>query len=544
MMQFALLTNQMHSIIIVCLLSKIIGEVELMASEELYFHLMEKKKSIEGKEDKKAIERQHSKGKLTARERIALLVDEDTFEEFGLFAKTRSTDFGLNEKNLPCDGVITGVGKVEGRRVAIYSQDFNVMGGSLGEMHALKIAKMQDLAMKLGIPFIGINDSGGARIQEGVDSLRGYGEIFFRNVQASGVIPQIALQLGPTAGGAVYSPAIMDFIIMTEKATMYITGPNVVSAVTGEKVSHEELGGGIVQNEKSGVAHFLAPNDKEAIKIAKKLLSYIPDNYLSEPKVEETDDPVDRRTEALRDIVPIDKTKSYDVKEVIKEVVDNGDFLEVEPLFAKNAIIGFARVGGRVAGIVANQVKWLAGSLDINSSDKIARFIRFCDSFNIPIVTFVDTPGFLPGTQQEHNGVIRHGAKILYAYSEATVPKIAVILRKAYGGAYIAMSSRHLGADAVFAYPQAEIAVMGADGAVNILFSKEIESAPDAEKMREEKIKEYEEKFSNPFIAAERGYIDDIIDPADTRKVIGKMLEFLKSKSEEAIQKKHGNIPL
>ncbi|MGC8721743.1 MAG: acyl-CoA carboxylase subunit beta [Caldisericaceae bacterium] len=515
-----------------------------MEKNELTEILNEKKKAIRGTGNKEAVEKQHAKGKLTARERIDLLLDSGSFQEFDLFVKTRSTYFGLDKKDIPADGVVTGIGTVNGRRVALYSQDFNVIGGSLGEMHALKITKMQDLATKLGIPFIAMNDSGGARIQEGVDSLRGYGDIFVRNVKASGVIPQISLQLGPTAGGAVYSPAIMDFIIMTEKATMYITGPNVVEAVTGEKVTHEELGGGVIHNEKSGVAHFLAKDDAEAIETVKKLLSYLPDNYLQEPRVTESDDSTERETPELRNAVPLDPNKAYNVKSIIKAVLDEGDFLEVQETFAQNAVVGFGRIGGRSVGIIANQAMYLAGVLDINSADKIARFIRFCDSFNIPVVTFVDTPGYMPGTAQEHGGVIRHGAKILYAYSEATVPKITIILRKAYGGAYIAMCSRHLGADAVFAYPNAEIAVMGADGAANIIFAKEISSAPDPDEARTQKIKEYREQFANPYKAAERGYVDDVIDPADTRKVVANMLTFLRSKSEDAVQKKHGNIPL
>ncbi len=515
-----------------------------MSFDELIYELIAKRKSLSQEEDKSVKEKQHAKGKLTARERIDLLLDQGSFQEFDMFVRTRSTYYGLDKKFIPCDGIVTGVGTISGRRVALYSQDFTAIGGSLGEMHALKIVKMQELALKLGIPFIGINDSGGARIQEGVDSLRGYGEIFIRNVKASGVIPQISLQLGPTAGGAVYSPSIMDFIIMTEKATMYITGPNVVQAVTGEKVSHEELGGGIIHNEKSGVAHFLAKNDEEAINLAKKLLSFMPDNNLQETEIIETDDPIERETVSLRNLIPTDPTKPYDVKDLIKEVVDNKDFFEIQEGFAKNSVIGFGRINGRSVGIVANQAAYLAGVLDINSGDKIARFVRFCDAFNIPLVSFVDTPGFMPGTLQEHGGVIRHGAKILYAYSEATVPKITLILRKAYGGAYIAMCSRHLGADAVFAYPQAEIAVMGAEGAANIIFAKDIETAENPEEVRTQKINEYREQFANPYKAAERGYVDDVIDPKNTREVIARTLEFLRSKSEETPQKKHGNIPL
>jgi acetyl-CoA carboxylase carboxyltransferase component len=514
-----------------------------MSIDDRLKELEEKKSKIKNL-DPQVVEKQHQKGKLTARERIDLLLDPHTFEEFDPFVKTRSTYFGLDKKFIPADGVVTGIGKVNGRRVAVYSQDFTAQGGSLGEMHALKIVKMQELAMKLGIPFVAMNDSGGARIQEGVDSLRGYGEIFIRNVKASGVIPQISVQLGPTAGGAVYSPALMDFIIMTEKATMYITGPNVVEAVTGEKVTHEQLGGGIVHNEKSGVAHFLAKDDEEAINMVKMLLSYLPDNYLQDPPVVETADSTERETPSLLQIVPEEPNVPFDVKEVIKEVVDEESFFEVHEDFARNAVVGFARVGGRTVGIVANQPAFLAGVLDINSSDKIARFVRFCDAFNIPLVTFVDTPGYMPGTAQEHGGVIRHGAKILYAYSEATVPKITVIMRKAYGGAYIAMCSRHLGADAVFAFPQAEIAVMGAEGAANIIFAKEIESAENPEEMRKKKIEEYRSQFSNPYLAAERGYVDDVINPKDTRKVLAYMLDFLRSKHEDPVPKKHGNIPL
>lgn len=514
-----------------------------MSIDDRLKELEEKKNKIKNV-DPQVIEKQHQKGKLTARERIDLLLDPGTFEEFDPFVKTRSTYFDLDKKFIPADGVVTGIGKVNGRRVAVYSQDFTAQGGSLGEMHALKIVKMQELAMKLGIPFIAMNDSGGARIQEGVDSLRGYGEIFIRNVKASGVIPQISVQLGPTAGGAVYSPALMDFIVMTETATMYITGPNVVEAVTGEKVTHEQLGGGIVHNEKSGVAHFLAKDDEEAINTVKVLLSYLPDNYLQDPPFVETDDSTERETPSILEIVPDEPNVPFDVKEVIKEVVDEGSFFEVHEDFARNAVVGFGRIGGKTVGIVANQPAYLAGVLDINSSDKIARFVRFCDAFNIPLVTFVDTPGYMPGTAQEHGGVIRHGAKILYAYSEATVPKITIIMRKAYGGAYIAMCSRHLGADAVFAFPQAEIAVMGAEGAANIIFAKEIASAENPEEMRKKKIEEYRLQFSNPYLAAERGYVDDVINPKDTRRVVAYMLDFLSSKHEDPVPKKHGNIPL
>lgn len=515
-----------------------------MGIEELLNDLNEKKRKIKEAGGEDAINKQHEKGSMTAWERIEYLVDEGSFVEFDQFVKTRSTYFGLDKVFAPRDAVITGVATINGRRVALYAQDFTVLGGSLGEMHALKIVKMQELAMKLGIPIVGLNDSGGARIQEGVDSLFGYGEIFYRNTKASGVIPQIAVNMGPTAGGAVYSPAIMDFIIMTEKAFMYITGPNVVKAVTGEEITHEGLGGGLVHNQKSGVAHFLASDDKEALDTLKKLLSYIPDNYLQDPPYIDTGDPIDRKDDSLRDVVPTDPAKSYDVLDIILKIVDNGEFLEVHKYFAPNIVVGFARIGGQSVGIVANQAKFMAGVLDINSSDKAARFVRFCDAFNIPIVTFTDCPGYLPGVAQEHGGVIRHGAKLLFAYSEATVPKVTVILRKAYGGAYIAMSSRHLGADVVYAYPTAEIAVMGAEGAAEIIFRKEIQSAENKEEMRKLKIKEFRDMFANPYRAAERGYIDDVIDPAETREKIGKALIFLRTKSVESPHKKHGNIPL
>lgn len=515
-----------------------------MGIEELLKELKEMKEKIALGGGEEAIKKQHEKGSLTAWERIDYLVDEGSFVEFDPFVKTRSTYFGLDKVFAPRDAVITGLATINGRRVALYAQDFTVLGGSLGEMHALKIVKMQDMAMKLGIPIIGLNDSGGARIQEGIGSLFGYGEIFYRNTKASGVIPQIAVNLGPTAGGAVYSPAIMDFVIMTEKAYMFITGPNVVKAVTGEEITQEDLGGGLVHNQKSGVAAFLATDDKEALDILKKLLSFIPDNYLQDPPIIDSDDPIDRVDESLRNVIPDDPSKPYDVKDIILKIVDNGDFLEVHKYFAPNVVVGFARIGGRSVGIVANQAKYLAGVLDINSSDKVARFVRFCDAFNIPLITFQDCPGFLPGVGQEHGGIIRHGAKVLYAYSEATVPKITIILRKAYGGAHIAMGSRHLGADVVYAYPTAEIAVMGAEGAAEIIFRKEIQAAEDKQKMREMKIKEFRDLFANPYRAAERGYVDDVIDPKDTRYKIAVALEFLKTKSVEPVNKKHGNIPL
>jgi acetyl-CoA carboxylase carboxyltransferase component len=513
-----------------------------MDTEAHLRELEQKRREFAAGGGEEKIAKQHQQGKLTAWERIQRLTDEGSFLEFDEFVSCRSNCFGLDRHLIPKDGVITGVGTIHGRRVALYSQDFTVLGGSLGEMHAQKIVKVMDLAMKLGIPFIGLNDSGGARIQEGIGSLYGYGEIFFRNTRASGVIPQIAVNLGPTAGGAVYSPAIMDFVIMSEQATMYITGPNVVKAVMGEEVTHAELGGGAVHNQQSGVAHFLAEGDEAAIQTARRLLSYLPDNYLHEPPRLESGalaaDP------SLRDTIPADPNKSYDVHAVIERIVDGGEFLEVQSLFAQNIVVGFGRVAGRVVGLIANQARYLAGVLDINSADKAARFVRFCDSFNIPLLTLTDCPGYLPGIQQEHGGVIRHGAKLLFAYSEATVPKVTLILRKAYGGAYIAMCSRHLGADMVFAYPGAEIAVMGADGAAEIIFKKEIATAGDPGAARLEKIQEYRKQFSNPYRAAERGFVDAVIDPADTRPTIARALDLLRSKSENPPEKRHGNIPL
>ena len=503
---------------------------------------MEKKIELGGGEDK--IKKQHEKGKLTARERLEILLDPGTFVEIDKFVKHRNTYFGLDKMELPADGVVTGIGEIDGRKVAVYSQDFTVMGGSLGEMHAKKIAKVMDLAMELGIPVIGINDSGGARIQEGVDSLYGYGEIFRRNTLASGVIPQISVIAGPCAGGATYSPAITDFIIMVEKNSyMFITGPNVIKAVTGEEISFDGLGGALVHNQKSGNAHFLASSDEEAMKLVRYLLSYLPLNNMEDPPDEEGGYDLSM-PDSVYDLVPTDPRKGYDVKELINMVVDEGTFLEVQPLFAPNIVIGFARINGKVVGIVANQPNVMAGSLDIDSSDKAARFVRFLDAFNIPIVTFVDTPGYLPGVAQEHGGIIRHGAKLLFAYSEATVPKITVILRKAYGGAYIAMSSKHLGADFVFAWPSAEIAVMGPEGAANIIFRKQIQAAEDPEKARKEYIEMYKKEFANPYLAAARGYVDAIIDPKRTREMIAKALDITKTKVEARPKKKHGNIPL
>ncbi len=505
--------------------------------------LLKRRKIIQVGGGKERIEKQHTAGKLTARERVNLLLDEGSFIEIDDHVKHRCTYFGLDKKTFPADGVVTGLGKIGGRNVAIFSQDFTVQGGSLGEMHAKKIAKIQDMAMKLGIPMISINDSGGARIQEGVDSLYGYGEIFYRNTLASGVIPQITVIAGPCAGGAVYSPAITDFVLMVDKTSkMFITGPEVIKAVTGENVTQELLGGAMVHNSKSGVAHFIAKNDEEVASMVKKLLSYIPSNNMEEPPFSEpVEVPLD---ESLNTIIPEDPHKPYDMMEVINRVIDPGTFFEVHSKFARSMVTGFAKINGHSVGIVANQPRVLAGVLDIDSSDKAARFIRFLDAFNMPIITFVDTPGFLPGTTQEYGGIIRHGAKLLYAYSEASVPKITIITHKAYGGAYIAMGSKHLGADLVLAWPSAEIAVMGPEGAANIVFRKEIKASSEPEKTRQEKIKEYADMFSNPYVAASRGYVDSVVFPSETRYYLVRALETFSSKAEGKPSKKHGNIPL
>ncbi len=498
-----------------------------------------------------AIEKQHKKGKLTARERIDLLVDPGTFVEIDMFVTHRATEFGMDKRKALGDGVVTGFAKINGRKVFVIAQDFTFMGGSLGEMHAAKIVKALKTALSVGVPVVFLNDSGGARIQEGVDSLKGYGDIFYMNVMASGVIPQITAIMGPCAGGAVYSPALMDFIIMVKKTSyMYITGPKVVKAAIGEEVDHFQLGGAEVHATRSGMAHFLAEDDKHAIEIIKKLLSYLPSNNMEDPPRIDTGDDPERRDYELDDIVPSDPNKPYDMYNIINRVVDKDTFFEVHSMWAKNAIVGFARLNGHVVGVIANNPAYMAGVLDIDSSDKIARFVRFCDAFNIPLLTFVDVPGYLPGTRQEHGGIIRHGAKVLYAYSEATVPKLTVIVRKAYGGAYIAMSSRHLGADYVVAWPTAEIAVMGAEGAAEIIFRKQLAQAKTPEERQEllEKLaKEYREKLANPYVAASRGYIDDVIEPNETRPKLVKALELLLTKREVRVRvppKKHGNIPL
>ena len=516
-----------------------------MATTDKINELHEKKEKIQlgGGPDK--ITKQHESGKMTARERINALFDENSFIEVDAFVETRSIEFDMQKKKVPGDGVVTGYGTVDGRLAFVSSQDFTVIGGSLGEAHARKITKVMDMAIKMGAPFLSINDSGGARIEEGIDSLSGFGDIFYRNTLASGVIPQISVIMGPCAGGAVYSPAITDFVFMVDKTSqMFITGPQVIKTVTGEDVTFDNLGGAGTHNSISGVAHFKSANEQECINEIKRLLSFLPDNNLSDAAAYSSEDSINRLSQELNEIIPEGANKPYDMKELIEKVVDNGDFLEIQQHFAQNIIIGFGRMNGKTVGIIANQPKFLAGVLDVNSSDKGARFVRFCDAFNIPIVTFTDVPGYLPGVGQEHSGVIRHGAKLLYSFSEATVPKVNVIIRKAYGGAYIAMNSRHLGADMVFAWPSAEIAVMGPDGAANIIFKKEITAAPNPTEARNGKIAEYRDKFSNPYVAAARGYVDDVIEPSTTRMRLISALEMLSGKRENRPAKKHGNIPL
>ncbi len=491
------------------------------------------------------IKKQHAKGKLTARERIEVLLDKGSFEEIGKFVTHRSHDFGLEKQRILGDGVVTGYGTIDGRPVFVFSQDFTVFGGSLSEAHAQKICRILDLAMENGVPVIGLNDSGGARIQEGVVSLAGYADIFYRNVLASGVIPQISAIMGPCAGGAVYSPALTDFIFMVEDTSyMFVTGPKVVKTVTHEEVTSEDLGGASVHTVKSGVAHRAFPNDVECLQGIRKLLSYIPLNCEEEPPFLPTEESVSKENPALDEIVPLEPLKSYDMKDVINGVVDKDSFYEIHPDFAENIIVGFARIGGKSIGIVANQPQIKAGVLDIHASQKAARFVRFCDAFNIPLVVFEDVPGFMPGTDQEWNGIISNGAKLLYAFSEATVPKITVITHKAYGGAYDVMNSKHIGADFNFAWPTAKIAVMGAKGAAEIIFKREIENSEDPEKTLQEKIQEYERIFANPYRAANRGYVDEVIFPRETRKKIAKALQLLESKVVKLPKKKHGNIPL
>jgi len=492
---------------------------------------------------KARLEKQKAAGKLTARERLTFLLDENSFEEFDKFVVHRSTDFGMEKQKYPGDGVITGHGLIDGREVFVFAQDFTVFGGSLSETHAQKICKIMDLAMKTGAPVVGLNDSGGARIQEGVVSLAGYADIFLRNTLASGVVPQISCILGPCAGGAVYSPAITDFNVMVKDTSyMFITGPDVIKTVTHETVSKEELGGAMTHNQKSGVAHFAADSDEHCLRLTRELLSFVPSNNMENPPFVATEDPSDRADAALNSIVPELSSTPYDIREIIEKVVDENYFFEVQKFYAPNIVIGFARLGGFSVGIVANQPAFLAGVLDIDASVKAARFVRFCDCFNIPLVTFEDVPGFLPGVNQEHLGIIRHGAKLLYAFAEATVPKITVITRKAYGGAYCVMASKHIRTDINFAYPTAEIAVMGAEGAVGVLYRQEI--SENDESYRREKTAEFEDKFANPYIAAEKGFIDEIIEPSQTRPKLIRALKLLQNKRDQNPPKKHGNIPL
>ena len=491
------------------------------------------------------LRRQHEAGKLVARERMELLFDPGTFEEVDKLVTHRCLDFGMADQVVPGDGVVTGHGRIDGRVVYAFAQDFTVFGGSLSETNAAKIVKIMDMAMKAGAPIIGLNDSGGARIQEGVLSLGGYADIFLRNTLASGVVPQISAILGPCAGGAVYSPAITDFIVMVKSSSyMFITGPDVIKTVTHEDVTKEELGGAMTHNARSGVAHFAVDDDREAVALVRELLSFMPSNNLDDPPRRLTDDPSDREDAALDTLVPAAPSQPYDMHDLIRSIADGGEFLEVQEHYAKNIVVGFARLGGRPVGLVANQPAQLAGTLDIDASVKGARFVRFCDCFNIPLVTFEDVPGFLPGTVQEFGGIIRHGAKLLYAYAEATVPKVTVITRKAYGGAYCVMSSKHIRTDFNYAWPTAEIAVMGAEGAVNILYKREIESSPDPAATRAAKIAEFREKFANPYVAAERGFIDEVIRPRTTRRRLIQALATLETKRDRNPPKKHGNIPL
>jgi propionyl-CoA carboxylase beta chain len=496
-----------------------------------------------GGEERRA--RQHAEGKLSARERLALLFDEGTFEEVGEFVEHNCRDFGMEAQRIPGDGVITGYGLINNRLAYAFAQDFTVFGGSLSEANAAKICKIMDLALKVGAPLVGLNDSGGARIQEGVASLAGYADIFLRNTLASGVVPQISAVMGPCAGGAVYSPAITDFVLMVENSSyMFVTGPDVIRTVMHEEVTKEDLGGPRAHSSTSGVSHFVTRDDPECLALVRELLSFMPQNNREDPPFVESNDPTDRRDAELDSLIPVESDRPYDIKDIIRRVADDGYFLEVHERFAGNLVVGFARLGGYSVGIVANQPAVLAGCLDIDASVKGARFVRFCDAFNIPLITFEDVPGFLPGTQQEFGGIIRHGAKLLYAFAEATVPKITIITRKAYGGAYCVMSSKHIRTDVNLAYPTAEIAVMGPEGAVNIVNRRELQSAEDPEKLRKEKAEEYRNRFANPYIAAERGYVDAVIAPRDTRPRLIQALRMLESKRDTTPPKKHGNIPL
>jgi len=512
--------------------------------EDKVYDLQDRRRRVELGGGDKRILQQHEKGKLTARERIDILLDEHSFRELNPFAATRTAYLGMDSVDAPGEGVVTGYGKIDGRIVYVFAQDFTVYGGALGEVHAQKIAKVMDLAAKNNAPIIGLNDSGGARIQEGVVSLDGYGHVFYRNSIYSGVVPQISVIMGPCAGGAVYSPAITDFIFMVEGTSqMFITGPKVIETVTGEKISGEDLGGARVQEGVSGVAHFTAPSEEQVLADVRRLMSFLPSSHQENPPSLDFHDKIEA-VESLLNVVPTDSTKVYDVRDVIALLVDGSNFLEVQPLFARNAVIGFGRIGGHVVGIIANQPKFMAGGLDIDSSDKIARFIRFCDSFNIPLITLEDVTGFIPGVKQELGGIIRHGAKILYAYSEATVPKITVILRKAYGGAYVALNSKAIGADLVYAWPASEIAVMGPEGAANVIYAKEIANSDNPVETRAALIQAYREQVANPYNAAAAGMVDDVIDPRETRLKLFEGLELLAQKWEPRPPKKHGNMPL
>jgi len=516
-----------------------------MTLQEKLDELRRRRSQAEAGGGEERVARQHAEGKLSARERLELLFDEGAFEELDKLVEHTCTDFGMAEQRIPGDGVVSGYGRIHGRLAYAFAQDFTVFGGSLSEANARKIVKVMDLAMKVGAPVIGLNDSGGARIQEGVASLAGYADIFLRNTLASGVVPQISAIMGPCAGGAVYSPAITDFTVMVEKSSyMFVTGPDVIKTVMHEDVTKEALGGPMTHNQTSGVAHFIARDDPDALALIRELLSFMPQNNREDPPRADSADPVDRTDETLDRVVPAESDKPYDIKDVIQRVVDDGYLLEVHEHFARNIVVGFARLGGESVGIVANQPAVLAGCLDINASVKGARFVRFCDAFNIPLVTFEDVPGFLPGTQQEFGGIIRHGAKLLFAFAEATVPKLTVITRKAYGGAYCVMASKHIRTDINFAYPTAEIAVMGPEGAVSIVYRRELQKADDPEKTRSQKVEEFRERFANPYIAAERGYIDAVIQPRDTRPKLITALRMLASKRDTNPAKKHGNIPL
>ena len=517
----------------------------MMSTEDRLKDLRIRKAQVAAGGGQARVEAQHKRGKMTARERLDTLLDEGSFQEMDTLVEHRCRNFNMDKNIIPGDGVVTGHGTIDGRQVFVFSQDFTVYGGSLGEMHGLKICKVLDMAIKTGRPVIGLNDSGGARIQEGVASLGSYAEIFFRNVRASGVVPQISVIMGPCAGGAVYSPAITDFVIMVDKtAHMFITGPEVIKTVTNEDVSFEELGGAGTHGSKSGVSHFTAVSDEDALLLARELFGMVPNNNMERPANKKTSDPPNRICDKLDDLIPNDPTKPYDVKDVITEILDDGGFLEVQEAWAGNIVVGFGHLAGQTVGVVANQPKMLAGCLDIDASDKAARFIRFCDAFNIPLITLEDVPGFLPGTNQEWGGIIRHGAKLLYAYAEATVPKLTVILRKAYGGAYDVMSSKHIRGDYNVAWPAAELAVMGAEGAVQIIHRRRIAGARDPEGERARLIEDFEETFANPYKAAALGYLDDVIEPSETRDRLCKALEMLLDKEELRPARKHGNIPL